>query len=37
MPHDDVNHAPVMLPGRVHDRAYRRGKIAPEIYVPELF
>jgi hypothetical protein len=36
MPHDDVSHAPVILPDGVRDPA-GRGKIAPEMYVPELF
>jgi hypothetical protein len=37
MPHDDVSHAPVILPDRVHDPAYRRENIAPEMYVPARF
>jgi len=37
VPYSDVSHAPVILPDRVHDPAYRREKIAPEMFVPELF
>jgi hypothetical protein len=27
----------VVLPNRVHDPAYHREKIAPEMYVPKVF
>jgi polyphosphate kinase 2 len=37
IPYGDIRHEPVMLPNRVHDPAYHREKIAPEMYVPKVF
>jgi polyphosphate kinase 2 len=37
VPYGDVSHEPVILPNRVHDPAYQRERIAPEMYVPSLF
>jgi polyphosphate kinase len=37
IPYGDIRHEPVVLPNRVHDPAYHREKIAPEIYVPKVF
>jgi polyphosphate kinase len=37
IPYGDIRHEPVVLPNRVHDPAYHREKIAPEMYVPKVF
>jgi polyphosphate kinase 2 len=37
VPYREVTHDSVVLPARVHDPAYRREKIAPEMYVPDRF
>src|ERR1700739_3544610 len=37
VPYGAVPHEPVTLPDRIHDPAYRREKIPPEIYVPKVF
>jgi polyphosphate kinase len=37
IPYGDIRHEPVALPNRVHDPAYHREKIAPEMYVPKVF
>src|ERR1700752_5019346 len=37
IPYGDIHHEPVVLPNRVHDPAYHREKIAPEMYVPKVF
>jgi polyphosphate kinase len=37
VPYGELHHAPVVLPDRIHDPAYQREKIPPEIYVPKVF
>jgi len=37
IPYDEVQHTPVVLPDRVYDPAYRREKIAEEMYVPQRY
>ena len=37
IPYADVQHAPVVLPPRVHHPDYHRGPIPPEMYVPAKF
>jgi polyphosphate kinase 2 (PPK2 family) len=34
IPYGEVRHDPVVLPERIHDPAYHREKIAPDMYVP---
>jgi polyphosphate kinase 2 (PPK2 family) len=34
IPYGEVSHAAVVLPERVHDPAYRRERIPPDMYVP---
>lgn len=37
IPYQDVEHAAVQLPERVHNPDYIRGPIPPEMYVPDVF
>jgi polyphosphate kinase len=37
VPYGELHHAPVLLPDRIHDPAYQREKIPPEMYVPKVF
>jgi polyphosphate kinase 2 len=37
IPYQDVEHAPIQLPERVHNPDYIRGPIPPEMYVPDVF
>jgi polyphosphate kinase 2 len=37
VPYAEIHHEPVVLPDRIHDPAYKREKISPEMYVPKLF
>jgi polyphosphate kinase len=37
VPYGVVHHETVILPDRVHDPAYHRENIPPEMYVPPLF
>ena len=37
MPYEEVPHAPVTLPARVHNPDYHRGPIPPELFVPERY
>ena len=37
IPYDEVRHEPVTLPSRMHDPAYHREQIPPEMYVPKQF
>src|ERR1700704_1064361 len=37
IPYGEVRHEPVLLPARIHDPSYHRGKIATELYVPDIF
>ena len=37
IPYGEVRHEPVILPNRIHDPAYQREKIAPDMYVPSLY
>ena len=37
IPYDEVQHEPVVLPARIHDPAYHRETIPPELYVPARF
>ncbi len=37
IPHQEVEHAHVELPERVHNPDYIRGPIPPEMYVPDIF
>jgi polyphosphate kinase len=37
IPYQEVPHAPVALPPRVHNPDYHRGPIPPEMYVPESY
>jgi polyphosphate kinase len=37
IPYGEVHHEPVVLPARIHDPAYRRDQISPEMYVPARF
>lgn len=37
IPYQDVEHAPIQLPERVHNTDYIRGPIPPEMYVPDVF
>jgi polyphosphate kinase len=37
VPYADVHHETVILPDRIHDPAYRREAISPDMYVPSLF
>ena len=37
IPYGEVRHAPVVLPERVHDPAYRREKIPADMYVPSRY
>ena len=37
IPYQEVEHAPIQLPERVHNPDYIRGPIPPEMYVPDVF
>ena len=37
MPYEEVPHAPVILPARVHNPEYHRTPVPPELYVPERY
>jgi polyphosphate kinase len=37
IPYGEIRHEPVLLPDRVHNPAYHREKIPPEMYVPKQF
>ncbi len=37
IPYSEVQHAPVLLPPRVHNPDYHRGPVPPEMYVPTKF
>jgi len=37
IPYGEVRHEPVVLPERIHDPAYHREQIPPEMYVPKQF
>jgi len=37
IPYAEIRHEPVVLPGRIHDPAYRRETIPPYMYVPKQF
>jgi polyphosphate kinase len=37
IPYQDVPHEQVVLPDRIHDPAYRRDQIPPEMYVPAVY
>jgi len=37
VPYGEIQHEPVVLPPRVHDPAYQREQIPPDMYVPKLF
>jgi len=37
IPYGEVRHEPVVLPPRIHDPAYQREQIPPEMYVPKQF
>jgi polyphosphate kinase len=37
IPYREIDRESVNLPDRVHDPAYRREKIPPEMYVPAIF
>ena len=37
IPYAEIRHEPVVLPGRIHDPAYRREEIPPDMYVPKQF
>ncbi len=37
IPYNEVPHAPVVLPDRIHDPAYQRDKIPDEMYVPQRY
>jgi polyphosphate kinase len=37
VPYGEVHHEPVVLPERIHDPAYHREQIPPEMYVPKQY
>jgi hypothetical protein len=37
IPYQEVEHAPIQLPERVHNPDYIRGPIPQEMYVPDVF
>jgi polyphosphate kinase 2 (PPK2 family) len=37
IPYQEIDHAMISLPERVHNPDYLRGPVPPEMYVPEVF